>query len=132
MTMTGMTLHEKFEAFHEANPQVYVELVTLARQALKRGYKTYSINSLFEVVRWQRDISPLATTDEFKLNNNFRSRYARLIMEQEPDLAGFFETRQLHTLTAYEIALLKERAAKSAENPLFALPTAFDAVFVTE
>ena len=30
---------------------------------------------------------------EFKLNNNYRSFYSRLLMEQEPELAGYFETR---------------------------------------
>ena len=41
-----------------------------------------------------------ATTDEhsgFKLNNNYRSRYARLIMEQEADLEGVFQIRELTT-----------------------------------
>jgi len=46
------------------------------------------------VLRWER---AMKTTDqtEWKLNNNYTSRYARLIMEQEPDLEGFFVTRGL-------------------------------------
>jgi hypothetical protein len=32
--------------------------------------------------------------DRWKLNNNYTAHYARLVMNQEPDLAGFFETRQ--------------------------------------
>jgi hypothetical protein len=35
--------------------------------------------------------------DDFKLNNNYHSRYARLIMEREPGLDGFFETRGLRS-----------------------------------
>ena len=31
---------------------------------------------------------------DFKLNNNYVSRYARLIMAQEADLEGVFETRE--------------------------------------
>ena len=34
---------------------------------------------------------------EFKLNNDFTSRYARLIMQQEPDLEDFFEVRVLRS-----------------------------------
>lgn len=37
------------------------------------------------------------TRAEFTINNSFRSRYARLIMANEPDLVGLFETRQLRT-----------------------------------
>jgi hypothetical protein len=29
----------------------------------------------------------------FKLNDHFTSRYARLLMQREPDLYGLFETR---------------------------------------
>ena len=32
--------------------------------------------------------------DPFKVNNTFRARYARLLMRQEPALAGVFETRR--------------------------------------
>lgn len=87
------TLEERFRAFHEANPQVYAELVRLARDLVAKGHSRFGIGLLFEVLRWQR---MLATTgDDFKLNNNWRSRYARLIDRNEPDLAGVFETREL-------------------------------------
>jgi hypothetical protein len=46
-----------------------------------------------EVVRFHR---ALETTDpDFKLNNNYSSRYARILMDEEPELAGFFQTREL-------------------------------------
>jgi hypothetical protein len=35
--------------------------------------------------------------EEFRLSNSYRSRYARLIMEQEADLQDFFTTRELRT-----------------------------------
>ena len=36
----------------------------------------------------------MQTTDpEYKINNNFTAFYARLIMAQEPDLAGIFDLR---------------------------------------
>ena len=53
---------------------------------------------LFEVLRWEWIIRGLPdTAEEFKLNNNYTSRYARLIMESEPGLEGVFETRRLTT-----------------------------------
>lgn len=85
----------RFSEFHRENPDVYRELVKLARKLRDRGHAHYGIGALFEVVRFHR---ALETTDAvYKLNNNHRSRYARLIMEQEPDLRGFFETRELKT-----------------------------------
>jgi hypothetical protein len=36
----------------------------------------------------------ISTTGDFKLNNNYRAHYARLIMHQEPDLDGIFELRR--------------------------------------
>ena len=36
----------------------------------------------------------------FKLNNNFTAHYARLLMAQEPDLEGFFETRESYDPSA--------------------------------
>lgn len=90
------SLDARFARFHAAHPEVYEELVRRARYVLARGRDRYSIKTLWEVIRWhfafERDAE-----EEFKLNNNYHSRYARLIMLQEPDLADFFEVRILRT-----------------------------------
>ena len=80
----------RFQRFHEENPHVYLELVKLCRSALAHGQRRWSIKGAFEVLRW----SQLETTgEEWKLNNNYHAMYARLIMDNEPYLDGFFETR---------------------------------------
>lgn len=90
------TIGDRFTRFHADNPKVYEALVRLARIAKSKGHKTVGMKMLFEVVRWE---VYLETTDpNFKLNNVFTSRYARLIMKQEKDLADFFETRELKSL----------------------------------
>lgn len=94
-TDEARTATQKFWQFHRANPDVYVQLVRLARQMRARGRAQYGIGSLFEVLRWHRALE--TEGDPFKLNNNWRSRYARLIAAQEPDLSDFFETRQLRS-----------------------------------
>ena len=81
-----------FWDFHNENPHVYSRLVALARKIKDRGFRSYSINSLFEVLRWHSDLETKGSL--FKLNNNYRSYYARLIMEKEPDLEGFFSIRK--------------------------------------
>lgn len=91
----GATIEEAFENFHTANPWVYRALVELARDLVRRGHRHIGIGMLFEVLRWQWWIGTTDDASDFKLNNNYRSRYARLIMRQEEDLADVFETRVL-------------------------------------
>lgn len=89
------TIQQMFLDFHEAHPEVYAELVKLCRQARAAGYRQGGIAMVWEVLRWHRLFSPKHDVEDFKLNNNHKSRYARLIMEKEKDLADFFETRTL-------------------------------------
>ena len=84
------TIHDRFLEFHEANPDVYEQLVTLARQVKRSGRERWGAKAAFEVLRWKR----LDTTGEvWKLNNSFTSMYARMVMQNEADLGEFFETR---------------------------------------
>ncbi|HEX6579232.1 MAG TPA: hypothetical protein VF082_12780 [Jiangellaceae bacterium] len=85
------SLAEKFRRFHEDNPHVYTALVTLAREWKSRTGGRVGIAALFEVARWHM---ALETTSTPKLNNSYRSFYARLIMASEPDLADVFEVRK--------------------------------------
>lgn len=82
----------RFLAYHAANPQIYQQLRRFAREAVQAGAKRLSINLLFERVRWFTAVE--AQDDAFKVNNTFRAWYARLLMQQEPALAGVFETRR--------------------------------------
>ena len=86
-------LLEAFEAFHAAHPAVYDELARVARSVKAKGFKRYGIKACFEVVRYHRMIEGLDGVP--KLNNSLTAYYARRLMDSEPDLAGFFETREL-------------------------------------
>jgi len=81
-----------FEAYHQANPHVYAALRRFALDAKAKGCGRMSINLLHERVRWHTSVD--ARGDAFKVNNNWRPFYARLLMHREPALAGFFETRK--------------------------------------
>lgn len=85
-------LETAFWDFHLANPLVYELLVKYARQ-WARTNEHGSINALFERVRWDYGTT-IQHTDGFKLNNNHRAFYARLIEVKEPDLENFFYLRQ--------------------------------------
>lgn len=82
----------KFAEYHAENPQVYATLRHFAIRAKQKGHARLSINMLFERVRWETAIE--GRDDTFKMNNNYRAYYARLLMEQEPELRDFFETRR--------------------------------------
>lgn len=89
------TIQQRFLDYHRANPEIYRLIVFYARQAKRSGHRArYGMKVIFERVRWHVEIETLSL-DDYKLNNDFSSRYARLVMEQEPDLADFFETREL-------------------------------------
>lgn len=91
----GMTIQKRFELFHAANPWVYDELLTLCWTMRDRGRRRLGIGMLFEVLRWNWYLQTDDPTSEWKLNNNYRSRYARLIIDEHPRLDGFFELRAL-------------------------------------
>lgn len=88
------SIAERFEDFHRDNPQVYAELLKLAKRAAARGCTRLGIKCLWESVRYNLSVSTYSP-DGYKLNNDFTARYARLLMEQEPELAGLFETRAM-------------------------------------
>lgn len=87
-------VQRRFQKFHNENPHVYRKLLQLARQVQERGFRNYSIWALFSRLRWHYDFET-QSEDGFKLCNDFTSRYSRMLMENEPELAGFFRIRPL-------------------------------------
>ena len=94
----SVSIQAAFEEFHSDNPWVYDELVKLARRAHSRGAEKVGIGMLVEIVRWRRYIATQDFNSGFRINNNYRSRYARMIAAREPDLRGLFDTRELRSL----------------------------------
>ncbi len=91
------TLTDRFLTFHDQHPEIYDHLLQLALQAKQAGRKRASIKMMWEVVRWERYLNGQPTDGEYALNNNWHSRYARLLMLEHPELDGMFELRELHT-----------------------------------
>jgi hypothetical protein len=89
--VTASTIRERFDHFHGENPHVYDRLVSLARRWAKRRPGRQSIAMLFEVLRFETGLT--TTDDPYKLNNDYRAHYSRMMMEREEDLRGLFETR---------------------------------------
>ncbi len=86
-------IQARFEIFHKDNPKIYEMLVRFSFEAKEAGFKRFSIRPIVERLRWYIQIETKG--DAFKINNDFSSRYARKIMQAEPELTNFFETRIL-------------------------------------
>lgn len=90
--------------YHRQNPQVYELVEKFTFEVINRGKATYSINAIFERIRWHSEIE--TDGEEFKLSNNHRAYYARLFMHYHPEHEGFFKTKP----TKDEIQTRKEIA----------------------
>ena len=86
-------MNEQAEAFHQRYPRVSILFVRFAKEIIDRGYKNYSVNAIFERIRWETDTPDIDGKSTFKLSNNHRAWYARKFMETYPEHAGFFRTR---------------------------------------
>jgi hypothetical protein len=95
---SSLSIQERFERFHQANPWVYESLRTLSLDLVGRGQTRIGIGMLFEVMRWHYARSTKDPSSDFRLNNDYRSRYSRLLMDNEPELAFVFETRVLRAV----------------------------------
>lgn len=93
MSQTRFTFDNetKFEDYHRDNPDVYEALKKFALQAKRSGRTRLGIAMLYERVRW---FTTIETSGTFKVGNTWRAYYARKLMKEEPELAGFFETRK--------------------------------------
>jgi len=86
-------LETAFNKFHEENPMVYTLYIRFAREAKSKGYKHFGIASITERVRWEVAINTVG--DKFKINNNHRAFYARLL-NATSEFKDFFRTREQH------------------------------------
>ncbi|MGW1801670.1 hypothetical protein ACWCQN_38580 [Streptomyces sp. NPDC001984] len=89
----GQSIQERFEAFNALNPWVLRHLEQLTADCVTKGFRRVGIGMLFELLRWR--YGQATQGDAFRLNNNFRSRYVRLLIERHTEWAHLFETRAL-------------------------------------
>jgi len=93
MSIEDRTLQERFEDFHASNPQVFAALEDMVRSLRAAGRTRVGIEMLMNQLRWQSMISTRG--DDFKINQNYASRYARLLVAEHPEWDGMFEFRTL-------------------------------------
>lgn len=82
----------RFWTYHLENPHILDLFIKYARLAKQAGYKKYGVGSIQERIRWHLDVETRG--DQFKINNNYRSCYGRLVSILLPDeFKDFFEFR---------------------------------------
>lgn len=86
------SIEKRFEEFHRLNPHVYEAIVKIALDLKARGFEECGISLIFERLRWIHAIQTRG--DSFRLNNDFRAFYARVVMEAVPELRDFFRVRK--------------------------------------
>jgi hypothetical protein len=86
-------LVENFVKFAAENPHVYKLIKKFTYQTIAAGRDSYSINGVFERVRWHTDIETVG--EDYKINNNHRPYYARAFMYDHPEYDGFFRTKEI-------------------------------------
>ena len=96
-----MTLEKKFWEYHRSNPHVFELFKKYAQEIRDSGFRHYGSKSIFERVRWHLDVETL-DPEGFKMNNNYSSRYARLLMFEDPTFEGFFRNRTLKTYSVLD------------------------------
>ncbi len=85
---------EQAKKYHKDHPEVWDAFVDFTFDRIKKGYNNYSVYSIMERIRWDMGQIGGDGITEFKIGNNHRPFYARWFMEQYPEHAGFFRTRQ--------------------------------------
>jgi len=80
-----MTALDDWRRFHAANPGVYERLRQLALTRYAEGHKRYSVAMLFEHMR----------VNGWSIANAHRAYYARHLMDEQPQLRGFFDVAAL-------------------------------------
>lgn len=88
-----MSIDDCFEDFHRKHPEIYQTLKSTALKWVARGARRISVKALYEVARMNHWLS-VSSGDPWTLNNNYTSRYARMLAA-EPELRGLIELRAI-------------------------------------
>lgn len=81
-----------FIIYHDENPKIYELFKKYSYQLKLLGKTYYGVGAIFERIRWHVEVETIG--DEFKINNNYRSCYARLLMIEDSNFEGFFQLRK--------------------------------------
>lgn len=94
---SGATIDERFRDFHTQNGWVYRQLEAMTTELVAAGQRRVGMKMLVEVLRWRYFRQTFDPSSPFRLNNDYTSRYSRLLIADHPEWADVFETRELRS-----------------------------------
>lgn len=98
LLLAASRAEERFQAFLRANPGIYQEFKRRALMLHARGYRHFGAKAIAESIRYDAAIRGLPGEGEtYRWNNNYTSRMVRLLISEHPELASFFELRELRS-----------------------------------
>jgi len=98
-TSTESKLLRQWQECKRENPWLLPKLAEMSLELKSLGHSRYSINGIFEALRWETRYS---TGDlGLKVNNNHRAFAARDLMDQYAELKDFFAIREQKPRNSY-------------------------------
>jgi hypothetical protein len=89
------TVQEKFQLYHNANPDVYKLFLEYASEMKRVGFSRYSAWAIMNRIRWHHDVNK-QRIGRFKISNDYIAWYARKAMADCPaQFRSFFKIKQL-------------------------------------
>jgi len=97
-------LERKFEVYDAENPHIWPLFVRFTFETIERGYQHYSVNGIFERIRWHTSVEAKPAPGDppnpdsggsLKINDHYRAYYARKFNDTFPRYDGYFRTRKL-------------------------------------
>ena len=86
------TIQHRFERHHAEHPEVFARLERMAGEWFALGHPAVSIGMLWEAMRW---VEGTTTAEPTRLNDHYRSRYVRLLIDKHPEWEARFRVREL-------------------------------------
>ena len=87
----------RFSRWVAKNPDLINFLLKFALEAKQAGFNRFGIAAIVERARWEANFASRGD-EPFKISNDFRSHLARLLMQMDSTLEGFFELRELRSV----------------------------------
>ena len=88
-----LTLSDRYEAFKGANPHVIGLIEDMIEKLIREGATRVAIAKAVEDLRANPKFVTERGYSDFKFNNDFRSRYADLVVARHPEWDSIIERR---------------------------------------
>jgi hypothetical protein len=95
--MAASRAEERFQVFNRHHPEVFAEFKRRALALRDRGKRHISADSICHYLRDETPIDVRTGQDIYKINNNWSSRFARLLLAEDPSFSAYIETRKLRS-----------------------------------